>query len=76
MIDTLMTTLANWGSVLFPFECMDHAFMRRAMLGILLLAPLTTGTGIQVVNSRMAFFSDAIGHSAFLQKWRGLLSGY
>ena len=73
MIDTLMTTLANWVSVLFPFECMDHTFMRRAMLGILLLAPLTTGTGIQVVNSRMAFFSDAIGHSAFAGVAIGIL---
>lgn len=73
MIETLMTALADCTSFLFPFECMDHAFMRKAMLGLLFLAPLTAGTGIQVVNSKMAFFSDAIGHSAFAGVAIGIL---
>ena len=73
MIESLMNSLADLTSCLFPFECMDHGFMRRAMLGLLLLAPLTAGTGVQVVNSRMAFFSDAIGHSAFAGVAMGIL---
>ena len=73
MIDELMLRAADALSLLFPFDCMDFPFMRRAMLGLLLLAPLTAGTGIQVVNSRMAFFSDAIGHSAFAGVAIGLL---
>ncbi len=35
------------------------------MVGLLLLAPMTAVMGILVVNFRMAFFSDAISHSAF-----------
>lgn len=73
MIDALMNHLADLVGAAFPFDCMKHAFMRRAMLGLLLLAPLTAGTGIQVVNSRMAFFSDAIGHSAFAGVAMGIL---
>ena len=73
MIEEWMLRAADALAVLFPFDCMSFPFMRRAMLGLLLLAPLTAGTGIQVVNSRMAFFSDAIGHSAFAGVAIGLL---
>ncbi len=73
MLAELMQNLAEAAASLFPFSCMKHEFMQRAMLGLLLLAPLTAGTGIQVVNSRMAFFSDAIGHSAFAGVAIGLL---
>ncbi len=50
---------------LIPLECMQAGFMQRAMLGLLLLAPMTAAMGVQVINLRMAFFSDAISHSAF-----------
>ncbi len=60
---------------LFPFECMELAFMQRAMLALLLIAPLSAVSGIQVVNARMAFFSDAIGHSAFAGVALGLVCG-
>lgn len=58
---------------LIPMECMQMRFMQEAFLGILLLAPLTAAAGIQVVNFRMAFFSDAIGHSVFAGVAIGLL---
>ena len=48
-------------------------FMRQAMLGLLLIAPLAALSGVQVVNSRMSFFSDAIGHSAFAGVAIGLI---
>ena len=74
MIADFMLRLADFvAGFFFPFDCMQYPFMKRAMLGLLLLAPLTAGTGIQVVNSRMAFFSDAIGHSAFAGVAIGLL---
>lgn len=63
-------TLMSW---IFPFECMEARFMQQAMLGLLLLAPMTASMGIQVVNFRMAFFSDAISHSAFAGVALGLL---
>ena len=63
-------TLMSW---IFPFECIEARFMQQAMLGLLLLSPMTASMGIQVVNFRMAFFSDAISHSAFAGVALGLL---
>jgi zinc transport system permease protein len=60
---------------LLPFECMQARFMQQAMIGLLLLAPMTAIMGIQVVNFRMAFFADAISHSAFAGVALGLLFG-
>lgn len=39
--------------------------MQQAALAIILLTPMTGMLGVEVVNLRMAFFSDAIGHSSF-----------
>ena len=56
-----------------PLECMQMRFMQEAMLGLILVAPMAAVAGTQVVNFRMAFFSDAIGHSAFAGVAFGLL---
>jgi len=56
-----------------PFDCMQARFMQQAMLGLLLLAPMCAAMGVQVVNFRMAFFADAISHSAFAGVAIGLL---
>ena len=58
---------------LLPFEIMQMRFMQQALLGLLLLAPMVALMGILVVNFRMAFFSDAISHSAFAGVALGLL---
>ncbi|MBP7381346.1 metal ABC transporter permease [Myxococcota bacterium] len=58
---------------LIPLDCMQTGFMQRALAGLLLLAPMTAMMGVQVVNMRMAFFSDAISHSAFAGIALGLL---
>jgi zinc transport system permease protein len=58
---------------LLPFECMQARFMQQAMVGLLLLAPMAAAMGVQVVNFRMAFFADAISHSAFAGVAIGLL---
>jgi zinc transport system permease protein len=60
---------------LLPFEFMQARFMQQALVGLLLIAPMCAAMGIQVVNSRMAFFSDAISHSAFTGVAIGLLLG-
>ena len=75
MLTDLINTLAKFTAYLFPFECMDAMFMQYAMLALLIIAPLTAISGIQVVNARMSFFSDAIGHSAFAGVALGLLCG-
>jgi zinc transport system permease protein len=58
---------------LLPFDCLQARFMQQALLGLLLLAPMAAVMGILVVNFRMAFFSDAISHSAFAGVALGLL---
>ncbi len=58
---------------LLPFEVMDATFMRRALVGLLLLTPMTAAAGVQVVTHRMAFFSDAISHSVFTGLALGIL---
>lgn len=40
-------------------------FMKNALLAVILLAPTFGLLGTLVVNNRMAFFSDALGHGAF-----------
>ena len=69
----IVTFLCDWIGKLMPFECMQMRFMQTAMLGLLLIAPMAAVAGTQVVNFRMAFFSDAIGHSAFAGVAFGLL---
>jgi zinc transport system permease protein len=58
-----------------PFEWAQFAFMWRAVLAILVIAPLCALMGVHVVNFRMAFFSDAISHSTFAGVALGLLFG-
>lgn len=48
-----------------PFAWARYDFMGRALLALLLLAPATAMVSVFVVNLRMAFFSDAVAHSAF-----------
>jgi zinc transport system permease protein len=60
--------------LVLPFECMEARFMQQAFVGLLLLAPMAAVMGIQVVNFRMAFFSDAISHSAFAGVAIGLIA--
>lgn len=56
-----------------PCETMDYEFMRMALLGLLIIAPMAAVCGTQVVNFNMSFFSDAIGHSAFAGVATGLV---
>ena len=56
-----------------PFECLRARFMQQAMIGLLLIAPMTAAMGVHVINFRMAFFADAISHSAFAGVAMGLI---
>ena len=49
---------------ILPFEFMQYAFMKNAFLAILLVSPIFAILGTMIVNNKMAFFSDALGHSA------------
>lgn len=60
---------------LLPFGWLDHLFMKNALLGVLLVTPLFGLLGTMVVNNRMAFFSDALGHSALTGIAIGVIIG-
>ena len=60
---------------LLPFASMEYTFMKNALLAILLMTPLFGLLSTMVVSSRMAFFSDSLGHGAFTGIAIGALVG-
>ena len=58
-----------------PFEWAQFEFMRNALLAVIIVAPLFALIGTLVVNNRMAFFSDAIGHASLAGLGLGVLLG-
>ena len=46
------------------FSWLQYDFMKYAFLAILIITPLFGLMGTMIVNRKMAFFSDALGHSA------------
>ena len=59
-----MNALDGIMDVLLPFEWLGYTFMKNALLAMLLITPLFGMLGTMAVDNRMAFFSDALGHSA------------
>jgi zinc transport system permease protein len=59
----------------FPFDIIQYDFMKKALLGIIMITPLLGMLGTMAVNNKMAFFSDALGHSAFTGIALGVLFG-
>ncbi len=57
------------------FEFLQYDFMRNALLAVLVITPLFGMLGTLIVNNRMAFFSDALGHSAFTGIAAGAIFG-
>ncbi|MBR1615425.1 MAG: metal ABC transporter permease [Treponema sp.] len=62
-------------STILPFSWLEPDFMKNAFLAVLLAAPLFGLLGSVVVSNQMAFFSDAIGHSALTGIAIGVLLG-
>ena len=63
---------------LLPFEWAQPGhmfFMKNALLAVLVISPLFGLLSTMVVQSRMSFFSDALGHSAFTGIAIGILCG-
>jgi len=61
--------------ILLPFGWLDHMFMKNALLGVLLVTPIFGLLGTMIVNNKMAFFSDSLGHSALTGIAIGVLFG-
>lgn len=58
-----------------PFEWCQYGFMRLALVAVVLIAPALALMGTMAVSGRMAFFSDALGHSALTGVGLGILMG-
>lgn len=61
--------MVNWTSWL------DYGFMRSALIAILIITPLFGLLGTMIVNKKMAYFSDALGHSALTGIAVGVVCG-
>lgn len=54
---------------------LNYAFMRNAFAAILIITPLFGLLGTMIVNKKMAYFSDALGHSALTGIAVGVIFG-
>ena len=54
---------------------LDYGFMRNALLAVLIITPLFGLLGTMIVNKKMAYFSDALGHSALTGIAVGIVFG-
>lgn len=60
---------------ILPFEFITYDFMKNAILALVLVSPIFAILGTMIVNNKMAFFSDSLGHSAFTGIAIGMLLG-
>ena len=70
-----MDTICSILGAILPLEAYQYSFMKNAFLAILLLTPLLGLLGTMAVNHQMAFFSDALGHSALTGIGLGIILG-
>lgn len=70
-----METIYSILDTILPFEFLSFSFMKNAFIAILLITPLLGLTGTMIVNNKMSFFSDALGHSAMTGIAIGVMVG-
>lgn len=71
----MMQAIYQFIGTVLPFGALQFTFMKNAFLAILLLTPLLGLLGTMAVNQQMAFFSDALGHSALTGIGLGIILG-
>ena len=71
-----MNTVYAVMDALLPFEWLHYTFMKNALLAMLLITPLFGMLGTMAVDNKMAFFSDALGHSALTGIAIGVVLGF
>ena len=59
-----METIYNILEKILTFSWVSYDFMKNAFIAIILITPLLGMVGTLIVQKKMAFFSDALGHSA------------
>ena len=70
-----MEVIYNILETILPFDFITYSFMKNAFLAIILISPIFAIIGTMIVNNKMAFFSDALGHSALTGIAIGMLFG-
>ncbi len=70
-----MEVIYNVLETILPFEFMNYIFMKNALIAIILISPVFAILGTMIVNNKMAFFSDALGHSALTGIAIGMVLG-
>lgn len=70
-----MEFIYNIMETLLPFTWVQYDFMKNAIIAVVLITPLLGMLGTMAVNHNMAFFSDALGHSALTGIALGVILG-
>lgn len=70
-----MEVIYNILESIIPFEFINYPFMANALIAIILITPVFAILGTMIVNNKMAFFSDALGHSALTGIAIGMILG-
>lgn len=70
-----MSVIYSLIDLLLSFEWTEFSYMKNALLAVLLITPLFGLVGVMIVNNKMSFFSDALGHSALTGIAIGVLMG-
>ncbi len=73
--ECMLTEIYHILEILLPFSFIKYDFMKNSFLAILIITPLFGILGTMIVSNKMAFFSDALGHSAFTGIAVGVLLG-
>lgn len=61
--------------IILPFKWLSYDFMKNALLAVLIVTPLFGLLSTMVVNNKMSFFADSLGHGAFTGIAIGILFG-
>ena len=70
-----MSIIYTFLDTILPFDWLSYDFMKNAFWAVLLITPLYGMLGTMAVNNKMAFFSDALGHSALTGIALGVVLG-
>lgn len=70
-----MEVIYNIMETILPFEFIKYDFIKNAILAVIVISPTFGILGTMIVNNKMSFFSDALGHSALTGVAIGALIG-
>ena len=70
-----MQNIYSFLNFILPFEWLSYDFMKNAFIATIFIGILFGFLGSMVVNNKMAFFSEALGHSALTGIGLGVILG-